>query len=214
MLTPASILQHHEVLTVLKRLKKLKSMAARRRLMVFRLSCCCGLRATEICMLNRRDIITEGPMPMIDVINGKGGKRRQVPLWWDSGTLADIKDHLEATPGGPGDPLLPNKVGGRYNRHTVAQRWRTAMRALGPLRASQLSIHSGRRTFCSHALYAGHNIVSVRDAMGHSSIMTTNLYLYLVLDDKPVPDLFGEKQATIHTRLAHCGGSQPEALTC
>jgi integrase len=59
---------------------------------IFRLACCCGLRASEIAHLQLADVHTSETRPHL-VVRGaiaKGQKPRAVPLWWDRDTLADL----------------------------------------------------------------------------------------------------------------------------
>lgn len=53
-----------------------------------------------------------------------------------------------------------------------------------------IATHSGRHTFASWALARGRGLVEVRDAVGHASIQTTNLYAHLVHDQEGVGRLF------------------------
>ena len=61
---------------------------------VLRLACCCGLRASEIGELRLQDVVVgvERPHLRIGATGAKGGRRRTVPLWWDAGTLAEVRD--------------------------------------------------------------------------------------------------------------------------
>lgn len=199
------ILQADEIRKCIAHLrdKKARSEAGAVNLAIFRLSCCCGLRRLEIAGLQMRDFVIGGPRPYIlvreDNTKGEDGKRRKrkVPLWWDSGTLADLAEWYQARKamGATGrDPFLCSVrrgfVGQKLTKEKVAARWMTVMRqALGPIRAEQLAVHSGRRSFCSHALAAGRSPVEVRDAAGHRSISTTNIYLY-ALESENVRDVF------------------------
>ena len=70
----------------------------------------------------------------------------------------------------------------------IAKRWKAAIRCLGPERRAQLSVHTGRHSFASLAFDAGHSAVEVQEALGHSSVNTTSLYLHAVGRD--VPDVF------------------------
>lgn len=81
-----------EVLSDLKR-KSVRSRNTWMNLILVRLSCCCGLRVSEIAGLRISDIRVEPSRPNIRIRRGasKGGKPRTVPLWWDSGTLAELK---------------------------------------------------------------------------------------------------------------------------
>ncbi len=88
------ILTTEEIKSVVAHLKsKRRYINNRQALIIFRLACCCGLRATEVCGLTVDDVRTEGKRPHIRVRKtvGKGGRARKVPLWWDQGTLDDLR---------------------------------------------------------------------------------------------------------------------------
>jgi len=92
---PTKILTRREIAAVLADLKRRgkRSLNARLNLVVFRLAACCGLRASEIANLWVSDMRVETDRPHIRIRAGaaKGGRPRTVPLWWDAGTLADLK---------------------------------------------------------------------------------------------------------------------------
>ena len=168
---------------------------------VFRLSCCCGLRRKEIAELKIGSVSVIGERPCITVQahatkrssrTGKG-KKRIVPLWWDSGTLDDLRAYMairqEVDGAKPGDPFLcvPHKrawaeKGAPLGLWSVWNRWKTATKCLGPSRQRQLHTHSGRHTFISWALHIGINPVAVMAAVGHSNLQTTTLYSHVVDD--------------------------------
>ncbi len=182
-----------------------RSDLSRRNMIIFRLSCCCGLRVKEICGLDLGDLIASGAKPALRVrkaiTKGQIDKRkgRIVPLWWDAGTLADLAAWREfrlsslSEIGDLGAPLVcslsAGSIGKRLQENQAAKQWRTAIKVLGAERCSQLSIHSGRHSFCSHALSVGRSLAEVRDAAGHANIATTSIYLH-VLERTGVPDLF------------------------
>lgn len=162
-------------------------------LVIFRLSCCCGLRCKEIRGLDLGDVVTVGARPCIRIrkaiTKGREGERRGriVPLWWDEGTRADLERWIRERPESASTAFAAVKK--RLGRSSAARRWATAIRALGPERVRQLSIHCGRHSFCSHALHAGRSLVEVRDAAGHRNINTTSIYLHS-LERSGVPDVF------------------------
>src|SRR5687768_8202824 len=90
------ILTAAEIKTVLADLtrKARRSPMTRRNLNIFRLATCCGLRASEIGGLTMANVRLGGDRPCIRIPKalGKGSKARTVPLWWDAGTLADLRD--------------------------------------------------------------------------------------------------------------------------
>lgn len=175
-------------------------------LIVFRLSACCGLRCVEICGLNVGDMIAGGDRPILrirkEITKGQLGKRkaRKVPLWWDSGTFNDLRlwRELRLRAGASlDDPFVCScqaaTLGKRLEKKSAARRWRTSIGVLGAERRKQLSIHCGRHSFISHALYCGRSLVEVRDAAGHASVNTTSLYLHLI-ERENVRDLFDFSQ--------------------
>src|SRR4029079_10789033 len=82
--------------------------------------------------------------------------------------------------------LKPRTFGERLGRHTLRRRFLTACKALGLERVRSLTIHSGRHTFVSHALAGGRTLAEVRVAAGHSSLVTTSIYLHVAVDDDGV----------------------------
>jgi integrase len=197
---PTKILTRRELSAVLVDLKAkaVRSKNARLNLIVFRLACCCGLRASEIANLQMADVRTELPRPHLRIRTGaaKGGKPRTVPLWWDGGTLADIAAcRAVRANAGPHDPFVASYQPGRqakvFSRHTLRKRFRTACKLLGSERLESLTIHHGRHTFISHALAGGRTLAEVRDAVGHGNVTITSGYLHVAVDNDSVGLLFG-----------------------
>src|ERR1700738_4308000 len=117
---------------------------------MFRLACCCGLRASEIAKLQVSDVRTELARPHIRIRNGaaKGGRSRMVPLWWDAGTrdaLAAGKAKRISAGAEADEPFLASLIPGRavktFSRHTLRKRFRTACKVLGIARLESLTIH-------------------------------------------------------------------------
>ncbi len=161
-------------------------------LAIVRLACCCGLRASEIAGLWMADVITDTARPHLRIRAecAKLNRPRRVPLWWDAGTLEDIaawKAHRRAEGACANDPFICSlqraTLGEPLNRHVLRRRFVTACGALGHPRQRTLTIHHGRHTFISHALAGGRTLAEVRAAAGHSSLMTTSVYLHVAADD-------------------------------
>ena len=194
------ILTRREMAAVLRHLRRRgqNSLNARLSLIVMRLACCCGLRASEISELRLDDARLQGDRPHLRIRNGKRGKSRIVPLWWDAGTLADIRDWKDERQrqGATGGDLLvcsmlANRRGQPLNRHALRLRFQRACGVLGNERRGQVTIHHGRHTFVSHALAGGRTLAEVRDAAGHCNVAITSVYLHLAVDDDGQPgDLF------------------------
>jgi integrase len=138
-LDATKILTRRELAVVLNDLKRKapRSKNTRLNLALFRLACCCGLRASEIAKLQVGDVRTELARPHVRIRNGaaKGRRSWTVPLWRDAGTLEDLMamawkaDWLRA--GAEYDePFLASLIPGRavkpFSRHTLRKRFLTA----------------------------------------------------------------------------------------
>jgi integrase len=198
---PTKILTRREIALVLAELhrKAPRSKNTRLNLVIVRLACCCGLRASEIAMLQLADVRTELPRPHIRIRNGcsKGGRPRKVPLWWDASTLSDItawKEQRRTQGVSATQPFVasfqPGRIATKLSRHTLRKRFRTACKTLGIERLASLTIHHGRHTFISHALAGGRTLAEVRDAAGHANVTVTSGYLHAIVDDDLVGRLF------------------------
>jgi len=202
-LSAVDILSLSEVAQIVEHLRKTRRQdSAMLNLAIFRLSACCGLRVAELTGLRIGDIKVGRARPhiLVPASIAKCQRERIVPLWWDAGTLADLElyraNRIEDG-AGPDDPLLCSTrshcKGEALGRRTAQERWQRIIRlVLGAERASGLSIHKGRHSFCSNALNAGKSLVEVRDAAGHSSVQTTNIYLHLASSDETVGNIFVE----------------------
>ena len=122
---PTCILTRGELQGVLSDLarRSCRSANARLNLVIVRLACCCGLRASEIGGLLMKDVRIEAVRPHIYVPArlAKGGHARRVPLWWDRRTLADlsIREGARRDEGaGPDDPFVCS-----VNRNTAGRRY-------------------------------------------------------------------------------------------
>jgi integrase/recombinase XerD len=169
-----------------------RSLNSRLNLVIVRLACCCGLRVSEIAGLRVGDVRVANGWPHIRVPKrlGKGGRSREVPLWWDAGTLAEIAawKALRLEQGGSSDHLFVCSMqrrsrGKALSRQGLRFRFRTACRVLGAERQRCLTIHHGRHTFVSHALAGGRTLAEVRDAAGHTNVSITSAYLHVAVED-------------------------------
>ena len=189
---------------------------ARCDLIIFRLSCCCGLRVKEIVGLDMYDLRLDAIRPNI-IVRGevskkvrakRGGQRvtvnpaaRSVPLHESPETLADLrrwKEYRAEIGAGLRDPfvccLSRPRRGQRLSRDGAKRRWENAVKCLGPERARELSVHTGRRTYGSILQAAGRTLVEIRDAMGHTNVATTDQYLHSIAQTGR-PDPFGKEVA-------------------
>lgn len=193
-LTRDKVLTLDEIRRVLADLhrKAARSTNTRMNLVLFRLSTCCGLRASELCGLVLDDVRVASDRPTIRVPKAiaKGHKSRIVPLSFDQGTLDDLRawKSFRHSQGARGPDLFlcsqhKDSHGRKIDRRNARLRFKAACKCLGSERRTQLTIHYGRHSFISHALHGQKSIVEVRDAAGHASLATTSIYAHLVSDD-------------------------------
>jgi integrase/recombinase XerD len=207
------ILTADEIRRVLDSLhrKGKRSINSRMNGVIFRLSTCCGLRVSEIVGLKLANVRLDSAKPHIFVpaAIAKRKKHRTVPMW-DAGTLEVLRawKQLRREQGASdSDPFVCSQAQGKHHKTGAASfgkplskrnaqaRFDNAVKILGTERAAQLSIHSGRHSFCSHALHAGVSLAEVRDAAGHANISTTSIYTHVVGNDRKAFNLFGSAEA-------------------
>jgi len=162
------------------------------KLVLFRLSVYCGLRATELCGLNLDEVNLESDFPhlLIRSETAKGGKAREVPIL-SIATVMDFRTWkaLRIAQGATNvAPFLcsvgSGTLGHRFSRQGARNRFKAACKCLGQERAAGLTIHDGRHTCASMSLHKRVPIALVRDMLGHSSIAITNTYTGLFRDGK------------------------------
>ena len=104
----------------------------------------------------------------------KSGRVRQIPLAdHAAGALARVMDRDDFT--SRGEFVFCNAYGRRLDGSALRRRYIRARDAVGlrPLRW-----HDLRHTFGSLLVAGGIDLVSVKDAMGHSQLTTTSRYLH------------------------------------
>jgi integrase/recombinase XerD len=195
----SKILQPDEIRQVLTDLnrKARRSLNTRLNRVVFRLATCCGLRASEIGAIKLADVQVDNSRPSIRIRRevGKGHKARKVPLTWDAGTLADLREwkQFRIEQGATDADLFVcsqhrDSLGHQLDRRNLRKRFQLCCKCL----KRPVTIHDGRHSFISHALHGGRSVVEVQAAAGHSSLATTTIYSHLIDDgDETVGNLFG-----------------------
>jgi len=134
----------------------------------------CGLRIGEALALAVKDFDPDSGTLVVQ--RGKGGKRRVVGV--DAGTVALVGRWLEARRRRPlptGAPLFCTLAGRpvpqSYVRHLLPRLARKA----GIER--RVHAHGLRHAFAVDLVRSGAPLYVVRDALGHSSVATTQVYL-------------------------------------
>lgn len=138
----------------------LRAATPRERLML-RLSAEVGMRRGEVAQVwPQRDLFRD-LLGWSIVAHGKGDKDRSLPL------EDDLAAELLAS--GPGW-LFPGRTGGHLTPRYVG----TLVRRLLP---DEFTMHSNRHRFATRLHEETHDLPLVRDALGHASVATTQLYV-------------------------------------
>lgn len=140
----------------------------------------CGLRVSELCGLDLRDLYLDEEFMRVF---GKGSKERLVPI------VGSARDALQAYLAGPraelaahsrrgGAPaaVFLNKNGGRLSRQSVYATCERYGRAVG---IEGLHPHTLRHSFATHMLAGGADLRVLQELLGHADIATTQIYTHL-----------------------------------
>jgi integrase/recombinase XerD len=144
-----------------------------------------GLRVSEICALQIRDLILEPGAASIIVRCGKGKKKRGVrigdALRAHLAAFLDWKATADESTG-PRAPVFLSSRGGALSRSAVFRIFKTNAAQVGL--PPRFSIHSCRHTYAS-LLYraSNYNIRLVQKQLGHRSIQTTQVYADVLSED-------------------------------
>lgn len=140
----------------------------------------CGLRVSELVNLRMNDIfLKEGFIRVI----GKGNKQRLVPigqaaiksienyipLRWETITKARSHNHE--------DILFLNRRAGKLTREMVFHIIKDAATSAGITK--EISPHTFRHSFATHLIENGADLRAVQQMLGHSSILTTEIYTHV-----------------------------------
>jgi integrase/recombinase XerD len=138
-----------------------------------------GLRISEMCALEWRHVYRDPHGNLGLLVQGKGGKQREVAITedlWNAlravRALIGKSDELDAK---DRTPLIPTKTGGRYSREVAA---RHVKRAVEEAKIGKpASPHWFRHGFGTMAVLGGVNVFSLKETMGHARLETTQLYV-------------------------------------
>lgn len=127
-----------------------------------------GLRANEVSKLGVNDVDLENGI--ITIRLGKGGKTRRVGI--GNALRPMLARYLSVRPNtNAAFFILPD--GKLYDRNKLGKR----MKSLAKRLKVDITCHGLRRTFATLAASQGRSINSIRIALGHSKLETTQLYL-------------------------------------
>jgi integrase/recombinase XerD len=135
-----------------------------------------GLRVSELVQLKLHDLdLARGVL----IAYGKGGKRRMVPI--GEVALGHLDAHLAAQlppkRGGSGGLVFHSPRGKAWTRQMV---WKLVGRyARGVGLPGHVHPHRLRHSFATHLLAGGADLRTVQTFLGHSDIVTTEIYTHV-----------------------------------
>lgn len=137
-----------------------------------------GARVSELIGVRVADVVLEASAYVH--LQGKGRKRRAVPLW--RSTVREIRTWLQHNPALVADaPLLPNRDGHPMTRNNVNQRLKIAVaratQVYPSLAERHVSPHCIRHTTAMAMLQSGVAFNVIALWLGHESIATTHRYV-------------------------------------
>ncbi len=134
-----------------------------------------GFRISELLALRVKDVYRDGhAVPRVKVmrryIKEKKGSR-EIPL--HSQARAIIEKYVKTL---TGPDLFPSRMGGTITRYTAHTMLKNAFNKAGLKGA--LATHSMRKSFAKKVYKElGNDLISLRDALGHSNVSTTMDYV-------------------------------------
>lgn len=137
----------------------------------------CGLRVSELVGLRISDLyLHDGYI----IVEGKGGKRRLVPI--SQNAIEEIEIYMDERQNlnikrGSEDILFLNRRGAKLTRVMIFYIVKRACERCGIRK--QVSPHTLRHTFATHLLEGGANLRAIQQMLGHESITTTEIYTHL-----------------------------------
>jgi integrase/recombinase XerD len=139
-----------------------------------------GLRVSELCTLEQRDVVVDRMGKGFLRATGKGRKQRVVPLGQVATDLLE-RYLAEARPALLGhrvsDVLFPGRGGRRMSRSGFWKLLGRYVRAAGVRGA--ISPHKLRHSFATHLLERGADLRAVQAMLGHADIATTQIYTHV-----------------------------------
>jgi integrase/recombinase XerC len=136
-----------------------------------------GLRVSELCSLNLRDV--NWKEQSLQVV-GKGNKQRMA--FFGETCETSLRNYIQASRVEPksGDPVFTSNRGGRIDPDSVRKmikKW--SIRAGLP---EDVSPHTLRHSFATHLLDHGADLKSVQQLLGHESLATTQIYTHVSVE--------------------------------
>jgi len=159
-------------------IKKLYSLADVKECVMLSLYYGCGLRRSEGEQLNLRDVNFK--TSLLYVRNGKGGKRRAVPM--SERIIKDLKIYVEQDRKWTikSEVLVFNKRGNRMSGDSYSRLLKDLLKKAEM--TNKITLHSLRHSIASHLLERGLSVEYVRDFLGHKHLESTQIYTHIKSD--------------------------------
>lgn len=135
----------------------------------------CGLRRTEVILLDVKDINFE--QKLLFIRKGKGKKRRVIPL--TEAIVSDLKNYnnqIEIYRKEKLQNFLINELGNPITGNTIYTTFKRILKRTKNLNHTKYCLHSLRHSIATHLLENEMSIEMVRDFLGHSQLVTTQIY--------------------------------------
>lgn len=136
-----------------------------------------GARISEILNLRVRDVL--GQEGRLVQLQGKGRKRRTLPLW--PKTQRCVRRWIRQNKLPPDAPLVPNRLGQPLTRSGAAKQLQELINrakvGLPSLAKRRISLHQVRHATAMHMLEAGVSAEVIALWLGHESPVTTHGYV-------------------------------------
>jgi len=141
----------------------------------------CGLRVSELVSLRISNLFTEGEY--LKVV-GKGNKERLVPIGHTALKLItiyleEIRVHIAIKKDNE-DYIFLNRLGTVLSRISVFNIVKEMAEKAGITKT--VSPHTFRHSFATHLIEGGADLRAVQEMLGHSSIITTEIYTHINRD--------------------------------
>lgn len=141
-----------------------------------------GIRASELCALRFRDY--QVTQRLVTVEEGKGKKRRALPL--GANTTRALLHYLREHEREQDAPLFVSDRGVTAGEHLTRSGLGQLIRRLGRaarVQGVRCSPHTWRHTFAINFLRSGGDVFTLKELLGHTTLVMTNRYVALARAD-------------------------------
>ncbi|WP_432713974.1 tyrosine-type recombinase/integrase, partial [Pedobacter sp.] len=141
----------------------------------------CGLRVSELCSLRLSDLNLEEEYIKV---KGKGNKERIIPMGSTALKMValyitEVRVHCKLKKGYE-DYIFINRLGTKLSRISIFTLVKSLAEKTGITKS--ISPHTFRHSFATHLVEGGADLRAVQEMLGHSSIITTEIYTHMDRD--------------------------------